>query len=270
MSSADAIETFRRLHESGCFVIPNAWDVGSAKQLAGLGFKALATTSSGAAWAHGRPDGGLTCDEMLAHIADVVAATDLPVNADFMNGYADDPDEVGVNVTRCVETGVAGLSIEDTRPDGSLYDTDLAVERVRAARAAIDASGREVLLTTRCEVFLTTSEDPLSVARERLTAFAAVGGEAFFAPGVVEPEHIEAIVAAVAPAPVNVLVGPKHGTVADLAGMGVRRISVGGGLARAAWGGFLRGARDLAENGSFGWLADAEPGGELNRFFAGQ
>ena len=264
------IDAFRQLHGSGCFVIPNAWDVGSAKQLAGLGFKALATTSSGAAWTRGRPDGGLTRDEMLTHIAEVVAATDLPVNADFMNGYADDPDEVGANVTLCVETGVAGLSIEDTRPDGSLYETDLAVERVRAARAAIDASGRNVLLTARCEVFLTKHEDPLSVARERLTAFVEAGGECFFAPGVVDPEHIKAIVAAVAPAPVNVLAGPKHGSVADLAGLGVRRISVGGGLARAAWGGFLRGARDLAENGAFGWLADAAPAGDLNRFFAGR
>lgn len=261
---------FRRLHDSGCFVMPNAWDVGSAIRLAGLGFKALATTSSGAAWSHGKPDGGLTRDEMLAHIAEIVAATDLPVNADFMNGYADDPGEVGANVTRCVETGVAGLSIEDTRPDGSLYETDLAIERVRAARTAIDASAQNILLTARCEVFLTRHADPLRVALERLTAFAGVGGECFFAPGVVDPEHIRAIVAAVAPAPVNVLAGPKHGTVADLAGLGVRRLSVGGGLARAAWGGFLRGARDLVENGSFVWLADAEPGGDLNRSFGGE
>lgn len=270
MSSPDAIDTFRRLHESGCFVMPNTWDVGSAKLLASLGFPALATTSSGAAWTRGRADGALERDEMLAHIAEVVGATDLPVNGDYMYCYADDPDGVAANVALCVETGVAGLSIEDMRKDGTLYDFDVAVERVRAARAAIDASGRKVLLTARCEVFLTKDEDPLDVARERLTAFAAAGGEAFFAPGVVNRDDITAIVAAIAPAPVNVLAGPKHGTVADLAALGVRRISVGGGLARAAWGGFLRGARDLAEIGSFGWLADAEPGGDLNRFFAGR
>jgi 2-methylisocitrate lyase-like PEP mutase family enzyme len=243
--------------------------VGSAKLLAGLGFPALATTSSGAAWTFGRPDGGLTRDEMLTHIAEIVSATDLPVNADYMNGYADEPDEVAANVTLCIETGVAGLSIEDTRENGSLYDFDLAVERVRAARAAIDASGRHLIFTARCEVFLTTHEDPLAVALERLTAFAAAGGEVFFAPGVVEPKHIKEIVAAVAPAPVNVLAGPKHGTVADLAGMGVRRLSVGGGLARAGWGEALRTARELAETGSFARFAQAEPSGDLNRFFAG-
>lgn len=270
MSSPDAIDSFRLLHDSGCFVMPNAWDIGSAMLLASLGFPALATTSSGAAWSHGRADGGLERDEMLAHIAAVVSATDLPVNADYMNCYADDPDHVAANIALCVDTGVAGLSIEDMRHDGTLYEFGLAVERVRAARAAIEASGRKVLLTARCEAFLTKHEDPLSEVRERLTAFAAAGGEVLFAPGVVNRDDIVAIVAAVAPAPVNVLGGPKHGSVSDLAALGVRRISVGGGLARAGWGGALRTARELAESGSFALFAEAEPGDALNRFFGGR
>lgn len=264
------IDAFRRLHESGCFVMPNAWDVGSAKLLASLGFPALATTSSGFAFTRGLPDGAVGRDEMLAHIAEVVAATDLPVNADFMNCYADEPEDVAANVRLCIETGVAGLSIEDMRTDGTLYEFDLAIQRVRAARDAIDASGRAVLLTARCESFLVRHEDPLKEASTRLAAFAEAGGDVFFAPGAGERDAIAAVIGAVAPAPVNVIGTAAHGSVKELAGLGVRRISLASGLARAAWGGFLRGARDLAENGSFAWLADAEPSGALNRSFSGQ
>lgn len=261
-------DTFRRLHEAGCFVMPNAWDPGSATMLEKLGFAAIATTSSGFAFTRALPDGGVGRDEMLAHIREVVETTALPVNADFMNGYADEPEDLAENVRRCVETGVAGLSVEDMRPDGTLYDFDLAVERVRAARAAIDESGRDVLLTARCESFLVKHADPLGEACKRLAAFAEAGGDVFFAPGAAKPDAISAVVAAVRPRPVNVIGTAAHGSVDELAKLGVRRISLASGLARAAWGGFLRGARDLVENGSFAWLAEAEPSGDLNRFFA--
>ncbi len=270
MSPADKTQAFRRLHESGCFVMPNAWDIGSAKLLASLGFPALATTSSGFAFTRGLPDGGVARDEMLAHIRDIVAATDLPVNADYQNCYADEPDEVAQNVALCVETGVAGLSIEDMRKDGTLYDFGRAVERVAAARAAIDASGRDVVLTARCESFLVRHDDPLGEACTRLQAFTEAGGDVLFAPGAGERDAITGVVAAVAPRPVNVIAGAAHGSVAELAALGVRRISVASGLARAAWGGFLRAARDLAEHGSFAGFADAEPSGDLNRFFVGR
>lgn len=262
------IAAFRRLHESGCFVMPNPWDVGSTRLLADLGFPALATTSSGYAFTRGLPDGGVGRDEMLAHIREVVAATDLPVNADFQNCFADEPDDVAENVRLCVETGVAGLSIEDMRDDGTLYDFEHAVERVRAARAAIDATGRAVLLTTRCESFVTRHDDPLKEACARFEAFAEAGGDVFFAPGSLDAGAVSTIVAAVSPKPVSVMATPKLDSVAAVAALGVRRISVASALARAAWGGFLRAARDLAAHGSFDRFSDAAPSGDLNRFFA--
>lgn len=260
---------FRRLHESGCFVIPNPWDVGSASYLQGLGFKALATTSSGFAFSRGLPDGeaGASRDAALEHIAEIVAATDLPVNADFQAGYGDDPEGVAESVRLCVETGVAGLSIEDAtgNRDKPLYDLSLAVERIKAAHASIDASGADVLLTARAECFLVNHPDPLREAIRRLQAYSEAGADVLYAPGPTERVQIEAIVKAVTPKPVNVLVYTSSGLrVADLAKMGVRRISVGSSLARAAWTGFIRAAKLIAEEGSFEGLT---PGAELNQFF---
>jgi 2-methylisocitrate lyase-like PEP mutase family enzyme len=265
---AERRRSFRRLHESGCFVIPNPWDVGSARLLAGMGFRALATTSGGFAFSRGLPDGAVGRDEMLAHIAAVVAATDLPVNADFQAGYADDPSGVAENVRRCVQTGVAGLSIEDMKRDHALYELELAVDRVRAARSAIDASGADVLLTARCESFLVRHATPLPEACRRLAAFAAAGADVLFAPASLDEDAIAAIVAAVAPKPINVIAFPKHGSIAALAALGVRRVSLASGLARAALGGFLRAAREIADGGTFGGLQSAEPVADLNRFFA--
>lgn len=250
---------FRKLHESGCFVIPNPWDAGSAHALATLGFKALATTSSGFAWAHGRPDGGLGVDAVLAHCREIVEATPLPVNADFEDGYAADLAGLADNVRRCVETGVAGLSIEDTDHAHNLYDFDTAVARVRAARAAIDATGEDVLLVGRAQCFITGHPDPLPEAIRRLKAYAEAGADCLYALGGGKPEQIKAIVAAVAPKPVNVLVGhPLPYTLADLAALGVRRVSVGGALAGAAWGGFLRAAHGLAEGRFDGFAGNAQ------------
>ena len=263
---------FRDLHASGCFVIPNPWDPGTARYLAHLGFKALATTSSGFAFSRGLPDTdwAVPRDAMLAHIADLVAATDLPVNADFESGYAHEPAGVAANVRLCVETGVAGLSIEDATGDPAkpLYDLDRAVERVRAARAAIDASGVDVLLTARAECFLVSHPDPLPDSIRRLQAYAAAGADVLYAPGPRQPEDIGALVEAVAPKPVNVLMSAHTGlTVADLAGLGVRRVSVGSSLARAAWTRFMRAAQAIAEEGSFIGFSDVVPFGELNGFF---
>lgn len=258
---------FRRLHQSGCCVIPNPWDVGSARALAAMGFKALATTSSGAAWAHGLPDGGMDVAAVLAHCREIVAATDLPVNADFEDGYAQDLGGLQQNVRACVETGVAGLSIEDTDHAHQLYDFDAAVARVRAARTAIDATGADVMLVGRAQCFITGHPDPLPEAIRRLQAYADAGADCLYALGAGKPEQIRAIVAAVAPKPVNVLVGhPMPYTLTDLAQMGVRRISVGGALAGAAWSGFLRAARDLAE-GRFDGFAGAAQHGEMNALF---
>jgi 2-methylisocitrate lyase-like PEP mutase family enzyme len=262
---------FRRLHESGCFVLPNAWDTGSARYLAGLGFRAIASTSSGFAWSRGRADGAMTVDEVLAHLADLVAATDLPVNADFEDGYGTTPDEVAANVVLAVATGVAGLSIEDSTgdPDAPLRDHLDAVERIRAAREAIDATGADVLLVGRSEGFLAGRPD-LDETLRRLAAYADAGADCLYAPGVSDHDHLRALVDAVAPKPVNVLVGgPSDLTMADLAALGVRRVSVGGALARAAWGGFARAARRLAEHGRFDGLEGAAPGAELNAFFGG-
>jgi 2-methylisocitrate lyase-like PEP mutase family enzyme len=260
---------FRRLHEAGCFLIPNPWDAGSAHVLEGLGFQALATTSSGFAWSRARPDHGADVEAVLAHCREIVAATDLPVSADFENGYARDLDGLKDNVRRCVETGVAGLSIEDATGDASqpLYDFDEAVARLRAARAAIDATGADVMLVARAECFLVGHPDPLNESVKRLRAYAAAGADCLFAPGVREPEQIRAIVAAVAPKPVNVLVGyPATLALADFAKLGVRRVSVGGALAGAAWGAFLRAARGLAD-GRFDGFAQNASHGEVDRLF---
>jgi len=269
-SIADKRRAFAKLHESGCFVIPNPWDIGSTRYLQHLGFKALATTSAGFAFSAGFADAAVPRDPMLAHIRDIVEATELPVNADFEGGYAHDPAGVAQSVRLCVETGVAGLSIEDSTGDPAkpLYDLDDAVARMRAARAAIDGAGGGVVLTGRCEGFLVGRPD-LAEAVARLKAYAAAGADCLYAPGIRTREQIEAVVQAVAPKPVNFLNGAAFGhTVADLAGMGVRRISVGGALARSAWGGFIRTAKLIAEQGSFEGFKDAASGAELNGIFA--
>ena len=269
-----AIARFRELHESGCFVLPNPWDAGSAVYLEHLGFKALATTSAGFAFSKGLADGPdfVSLDTMFEHFREIVAATPLPVNADFQNGYADDPEGVAESVELCVATGVAGLSIEDNsgQSEEPLYDFDLAVERIKAARKAIDDSGTPVILTARCEAWLVGDADPLSTSLERLVAFADAGADCLYAPGVTDLEEISAIVDAVAPKPVNVLVSTNNCnvTVAQLADLGVRRISVGGALARAAWGGFIAAAKEIQDRGSFASFADATPFSELNDLFA--
>jgi 2-methylisocitrate lyase-like PEP mutase family enzyme len=278
-----AIATFRELHESGCFVLPNPWDAGSAFYLERIGFKALATTSAGFAFSKALADGPefVSRDVMLEHFRELVEATSLPVNADFQNGYADDSEGVAESVRLCVETGVAGLSIEDNsgQSEEPLYDFDLAVERIKAARKAIDdlseppasagGSASRVLLTARCEAYLVGDADPLSTSLERLVAFADAGADCLYAPGVTDLEEISAIVDAVAPKPVNVLVSTNNCnvTVAQLADLGVRRISVGGALARAAWGGFVKAAKEIQETGSFAAFADATPFADLNNLF---
>jgi 2-methylisocitrate lyase-like PEP mutase family enzyme len=267
---AERRETFRALHQSGCFPLPNPWDIGSARYLQALGFKAIATTSAGFAFSRGLADGAVGCDLMLAHIREIVEATDLPVNADFENGYADNPDGVAENVRRCVETGVAGLSIEDNsgRGDEPLYEVDRAVERIRAAKAAIGDSG--VVLTGRAECFLVGRDDINEVIR-RLTAYAEAGADCLYAPGIHERGHIAAVVKAVAPKPVNLLISAPGGlTIRDAAELGVRRVSVGSVLARAAWGEFIRAAKELAESGTFEGFAGATPHGELQEFFKNQ
>jgi 2-methylisocitrate lyase-like PEP mutase family enzyme len=270
-SIADRRRTFKQLHEDGCFVIPNPWDVGSARFLQGLGFKALATTSSGFAWSQGRPDNGISRDMALAHLRDIVAATDLPVNADFESGFAIDAAGVAESVRLAVETGVAGLSIEDSTGDAArpLYELSVAVERIRAARAAIDQSGGDTLLVGRAECFFVGRPD-LGEAIERLKAYADAGADCLYAPGIRTREQITAVVAAVAPKPVNLLVGSTTDlTMQDISALGVRRVSVGGALARSAWGGFIRAARLIAEQGKFDGFANAASGNELNSFFAG-
>jgi len=273
MNQTPAIAEFRRLHESGCFVLPNPWDAGSAIYLAHLGFQALATTSAGFAFSQGLPDGtaSVSRDLMLDHFREIAAATSLPVNADFQNGYADAPEEVAANVARCIATGVAGLSVEDNseRAEQPLYDFDLAVERIRAARKAIDESGTRVVLTARCEAWLVGDTDPLRTAISRLVAFAEAGADCLYAPGVSQPDEIAAVVRAVAPKPVNVLVSTNNSelTVAQLTDLGVRRISVGGALARVAWGGFIKAAQEIQSKGSFTSFTEAMPFGELMQLF---
>jgi 2-methylisocitrate lyase-like PEP mutase family enzyme len=273
MKQTNAIEEFRRLHESGCFVLPNSWDAGSAIFLEHAGFQALATTSAGFAFSKGLPDGPAFVARglMLEHFREIVAATSLPVNADFQNGYADTPEDVAENVAHCVATGVAGLSIEDSTgiDDQPLYDFDLAIERIKAARGAIDVSGFDVVLTARCEAWLVGDSDPLKTALKRLVAFADAGADCLYAPGVTEPDEIAALVKAVHPKPVNVLVSTNNSdtTVAHLADLGVRRISVGGALARAAWGGFIKAAKEIQSEGSFNSFTEATPFGELTQLF---
>jgi 2-methylisocitrate lyase-like PEP mutase family enzyme len=265
------IDRFRALHESGCFVLPNPWDAGAAIYLQQLGFEALATTSAGFAFSRGLPDSAVSRGPMLSHISEIVEATPLPVNADFETGYADEPEGVATSVTLCIATGVAGLSIEDRSGNSAapLYDHDLAVERIKAARAAIDASGIPVVLTARCEAWLVGQPDPARVAIERLIAFAEAGADCLYAPGVRDPVEIETIVKAVAPKPVNVLVSRFNSelTVSRLADLGVRRISVGSALACVAWGAFMRAARTIAVIGSFEALSTAAPANEINELF---
>jgi methylisocitrate lyase len=269
--TSDRWRAFRRLHESGCFVIPNPWDRGSARLLAQLGFKALATTSSGFAWSMGRSDNHVSVKETLAHLRAIAAAVPVPVNADFEGGFAVAPAEVAANVVAATATGIAGLSIEDSTGDSAnpLFEFTLAVERVRAARHAIDESGTGVLLTGRSEGFIVGRPDLAETIR-RLTAYAEAGAECLYAPGIRAKEDIAAVVKAVAPKPVNVLVGSDFTTVAELADVGVRRISVGGALARAAWTGFLQAAKEIADQGTFTDLAGAVPFDTIDRSFAGE
>jgi 2-methylisocitrate lyase-like PEP mutase family enzyme len=269
-SAADKRRTFRKLHESGCFVIPNPWNVGSARYLQGLGFKALATTSSGHAHAQGYADGVQSRDQVLAHFRDMAAATDVPLNADFENGFADDIGSIAATVTRCVTTGVAGLSIEDSPNNGvlPLYDLDTAVARVKAARAAIDRSGGDVVFTARAENFIRGVND-LDDAIRRLKAYASAGADCLYAPGIKTRAQIEAVVKAVAPKPVNFLNGGAFGfTVDDIAAMGVRRISVGGSLARVAMHAFIRVATEIAKDGKFDGFDGLITNAELNKFFS--
>ena len=271
---ASATARFTKLHESGCFVLPNPWDIGTAIYLAKLGFDALATTSAGFAFSRGKHDGGVPRDEMLAHISEIVEATTLPVNADFLAGYADDPETVAANVRLCAATGVAGLSIEDStgRADTPLYHKELAIDRIRAARSAIDASGTGVLLTGRCEAWLVHDAKPLHTALDRLAAYAEAGADCLYAPGVSKPDDIAEIVKTVSPEPVNILVsGFNHQlSLSQLTDLGVRRISVGSGLALAAWGTFQRAAKDIKANGTFNLLANGAASAELNELFRGK
>lgn len=258
-SAAEKRRRFHELHRSGCFVIPNPWDAGSAHYLQALGFQALATTSSGFAWSQGRPDGGLSRKAALAHLRSLAEATDLPLNADFQGGFAHEPAGVAESVRLAVETGVAGLSIEDSTGDIAkpLYEMEDAAARMRAARKAIDAAGGDTLLVGRAECFLVGRPD-IDETIARLQAYASAGADCLYAPGIRSPEHIRRVVESVAPKPVNLLVGsPSALSVADIAALGVRRISVGGALARAAWGGFMRAAKVLAEQGRFDGFADA-------------
>ena len=268
-STADKRRAFRKLHEAGCFVIPNPWNVGTARYLQGLGFKALASTSSGFAHAQGFADGDVPRDMMLAHFREIAEAADVPVNADFEGGFADDPEGVARNVRLCVETGVAGLSIEDSTSDPAipLYDFDLALARVKAARAAIDKAGGDVMFTARTEGFIRGRPD-LEETIRRLKAFADAGADCLYSPGIKTREQIEATVKAVAPKPVNFLnSGPFGFTVSDLATMGVRRISVGGTLARVAMNAFINSARAIVNEGKFDSFAGVLPNAELNAFF---
>jgi 2-methylisocitrate lyase-like PEP mutase family enzyme len=268
LSIAEKRAAFRALHETGCFMLPNPWDIGSARCMQNAGFKAIATTSSGFAWSIGRADNSVPRDVILAHLRDMVGATDLPVNADFESGFGTDAASIAESVKLAVETGVAGLSIEDSTGDAAapLFPVEVAVERLRAARRAIDESGGDTLLIGRAENFFAGKPD-LADTIARLKAYAAAGADCLYAPGIQSREQIEAVVAAVAPKPVNVLIGSASPfTLQDLAAMGVRRVSVGGGLARAAWGGTLRAVESLAA-GRFDGFADAASGAQLNELF---
>jgi 2-methylisocitrate lyase-like PEP mutase family enzyme len=272
-SFSKARDAFRALHERGCFVMPNPWDVGSARYLQHLGFRAVATTSAGFAFSQGLPDSdeAVSRERSLAHIAAIVAAVDLPVNADFAGGYGIEPAAVAESVALCVATGVAGLSVEDStgKPAAPRYELPLAVERIRAARAAIDGSGSGVLLTARAECYLVGHPDAFKESTRRLQAYADAGADVLYAPGPHRPEEIRALVDAVRPRPFNLLIGRDVGlTVADIDALGVRRISVGGALARAAWTGFMHAVQPIAAGGSFAGLTDLTPHAEINSFLA--
>jgi 2-methylisocitrate lyase-like PEP mutase family enzyme len=262
-------QAFHKLHESGCFVIPNPWDPGSARVLAQLGFVALATTSSGFAWSIGRPDNGVSLDEALAHFRGIVDAVDIPVNADFEGGFAIEPSRVAANIARAITTGIAGISIEDSTGIAAnpLFDFALSVERIKAARREIDDGATKIVLTARSEGFIVGRPDLKETIR-RLTAYAEAGADCLYAPGIRSKEEISAVVKAVSPKAVNVLVGSDFATVAELADMGVRRISVGGALARAAWTGFLEAATEISKRGTFASLGRAVPFADVNRRFA--
>jgi 2-methylisocitrate lyase-like PEP mutase family enzyme len=269
-STADKRRTFRQLHDAGCFLIPNPWDMGTARLLQSLGFKAVATTSSGFAWSQGRPDNSVTRYMALAHLHEIVAATDVPVNADFERGFGSDAAGVGESVRLALETGVAGLSIEDSTGDAAnpLFSLDQACDRVRAARRAIDKTGGEAILVGRAECFLVGRRD-ITETIARLVAYSKAGADCLYAPGLQSREQIAAVVEAVAPKPVNVLVGAASAlTMSEIAELGVRRVSVGGAMARVAWGAFMRAARQLAEHGTFEAFDNAAAGQELNDFFA--
>lgn len=251
-ASNDRSERFHRLHASGCFVMPNPWDAGSARALEQLGFKALATTSAGCAWSLGRADNQVTLDQALEHLRTIAGAVTVPVNADFEGGFAVEPEAVAANVKRAAATGIAGLSIEDSTgdPAAPLHELELAVERIRAARRAIDETGTGVLLTARSEGFVCGRPDIDETVR-RLRAYAAAGADCLYAPRIQSVDHITAVLAAAGPTPVNLLINAPFITVAEAASLGVRRISVGGTLARAAWGAFLAAAREIADTGTF-------------------
>jgi 2-methylisocitrate lyase-like PEP mutase family enzyme len=264
---AERRASFRRLHETSCFVIPNPWDLGSAVILQSLGFKALASTSSGLAWSHARRDNTMSRDEVLRHLSAMVDTVDLPVNADFENAFGDHPDEVAVNVSLAIDTGIAGISVEDSTGDSRtpLYDFSLAVERIQAARGVIDKSGHDIFLTARSEGFFVGRPD-LNETLRRLSAYSESGADCLYAPGLAREADIEEVVKAMRPKPVNVLTPGMP--VARLAALGARRISVGGWLARAAWGEFMRAAKEIAEEGTFEILGQAATGAELNGLFA--
>ena len=268
VSTTEKRASFRRLHESGCFVLPNPWDVGSARALQTMGYKAVASTSAGYAWTIGKADNHITLDEVLAHLTALCGAVDLPVNADFEGGFAHEPAKVAINVARAVATGIAGLSIEDSTGDKAnpLYERAMAIERIKAARSAIDADNSGALLVGRCEGFLVGQGD-LAMVIDRLNAYAEAGADCLYAPGIKSKEQIAAVVKAVHPKPVNLLIGGPGLTVAEAADLGVRRISVGGSLARVAWGGFMRAAQEIADKGSFTELGSGFSGGELNKMF---
>jgi methylisocitrate lyase len=268
VSTKDKRAAFRKLHESGCFVLPNPWDVGSARALAQLGFKAIASTSAGYAWTIGRSDNRVTVDDVCEHLATLCKAVDLPVNADFEGGFAHKPEKVAINVARAVATGVAGLSIEDSTGDKAkpLYERAFAIERIKAARSAIDADNSGALLVGRCEGFLVGLAD-LAMVIDRLNAYAEAGADCLYAPGIKSKEQITAVVKAVHPKPVNLLIGASGLSVAEAADLGVRRISVGGSLARVAWAGFMKASREMAEQGTFAELSNGFPSGELNKMF---
>ncbi len=271
-TSSQSVARFRALHQAGCFVLPNPWDIGSALYLQKAGFKALASTSAGFAFSRGFSDEDLTLDLVLAHLCELVAATSLPINADFQNGYAFEPEGVARNVKRCLATGVAGLSIEDNtgRTEAPLYEKDIAIERMSAARKAIDDSGSQVVLTGRCEAWLVGQADPFRFALDRLVAYAAAGADCLYAPGVKSPNEISEIVKAVAPKPVNVLVSGfnRELTVAQLTDLGVSRISIGSALSSVAWGAITRSVREIAERGTFQSFAEAASFAEINQLFA--